>query len=429
MTAPPGFDAFFLQPEGPEAPAGPESGAARRYLALPDASSPLLLVDVSSRAAAAAAVLRWGDINGPRDLAKYTALAGAVLVGRLPSGVDIVSITPAGTPAILQALEDHGVGRPEWWCAVLTRGSSRRRGVFFVRLADGRARWAVVKFGRAPGGTEKFDREEAGLSLVAEVGGAAARCAPRSLARFDVDGYPVGVQTAMPGQDCGQLLRGPLPRAVKVRALQRVVSWTIEVARTTSAPPSALAPEWETLRAALSARSAGAAGAARAAPDAAELLPRVAGAVPAVFVHGDLADGNVVVSLRTMHAVDWESARRHGPPLWDLLYFSVNTLPLLDGVAGLEQHLAYLVSLFRGEQGASSALLFRWIRTYVDAVGLDPWLVGPLVALCWLHYAARIGFLPHEAAAADAAWPLMALLSEAWSADPALGSDWSAWRA
>lgn len=392
MAASPGFDPFFLQP----ATAGGGRGdGARRYLALPDASAPTLLVELSSRFEAAATVLRWGDIHGPRDLARFVALAGAVAAGRLPASAPVLTVAGGGVPLILEALASHGLGRAEWWHVALTRGSSLRRGVFFVRLADGggrhRGRRVVVKFARGRGQTGKFDREERGLALVESAGGVVAARAPRSLARFDVDGYPVCVQTAAPGQDLGQLLRGPLPRAVKVRALGRVVAWTIEVGRATRGP------------------SVGALG------------------VPPVFAHGDLADGNVMVTVRSMSVVDWERARPDGVPLWDLLYFAVNTLPLLDGVAGLEQTLAYLVALFRGE-ARSSAVLFRWVRSYVEAVGLDPPVVGRVVGACWRDHAERVDLMRSERDAEHAAWPLMSLLADAWSSDPLLGDGWSAWR-
>lgn len=394
MAEAPGFDPFFLLPGPGHGPGGSTGVGSRRYLALPDASSPTLLIELSSPLAAAGAVLRWGDIHGPRDLARHAALAAAVVGGRLPgSDARVVTMPSAGVPAILEALPSHGLGRATWWYVALTRGSTLRRGVFFVRLDDGRR--VVVKFARARGQTGKFDREERGLALVASVGGVVAARAPRSLARFDVDGYPVCVQTAAPGQDLGQLLRGPLPRAVKVQVLDRVVRWLVDVARTTRG-----------------AREGAAFGSG----------------VPTVFAHGDLADGNVIVTLRSMSVVDWERARADGVPLWDLLYFAVNTLPLLDDVAGLDETLAYLVALFRGERGASSALLVRWVRSYVDAVGLSTDVVGELAAACWQDHAERVDLVREEAAAEHAAWPLMELLGEAWSADPSLGAGWKVWQ-
>jgi hypothetical protein len=384
----PGFDPFFLLPAGGSGGGGGDGGE-RRYLALPDATSPTLLVELSSPFRAAGAVLQWGDIHGPRDLLRHAASAAGIAAHRPRPGTPIVSVPGGGVPAILEAMPSHGVGRAAWWYVALTRGSSLRRGVFFVRLDGGRR--VVVKFARARGQTGKFDREEAGLSLVAAAGGVVAARAPRSLARFDVDGYPVCVQTAAPGQDLGQLLRGPLPRAVKIRALERVVAWLLDVARTTRGEVGRYG-------------------------------------VPTVFAHGDLADGNVMVTLRSMSVVDWERARADGVPLWDLLYFAVNTLPLLDGVAGLEQTLAYLVSLFRGEQGASSALLFRWVRSYVEAAGLPPDAVGELAGACWRDHAERVDLMRDEAAAEHAAWPLMAMLGEVWSSDPAFAVRWTLWR-
>lgn len=383
MPAAPSVDPFFLLPST-------DGLGDRRYLALPDLTSPTLLVDLSSRRGSLSALLRWGEVRGPRDAVRLGALAVGVLLGRLPAGAPVLSI-PGGRralPKMLDELVSHGIGLPEWWCVALTRGSSLRRGVFFVRLSGGQR--VVVKFAHQRGQTGKFDREERGLALVEAAGGVIASCAPRPLARFDVDGYPVSVQTACAGQDLGHLLRGPLPRRVKVLALGRVVSWLTDVARSTRQVRSGLEPA-------------------------------------SVFVHGDLADGNVMVTMRSVAIVDWERARADGEPLWDLLYFAANTLPLLDGVGGLEPTLDYLLSLFRGEQGRSSALLFHWVQTHVDALGLEPAAVGGIVARCWRAHADRVDLVSEEAAAERRAWPLMESLSTSWSADPELGETWRAW--
>lgn len=379
----------------------------REYVALPDASSPALVVDVGRRVDAAAAIVRWGDAEGPRDLARHLALGAAIVGRRVPasaSRISVVSTLGTTTPAIVRGLADAGIGRATSWFLVLTRGSSYRRGVFFVRL-PGVEGWVVVKFARNRGQRDKFDREEHGLALAARVGGVVTPRAPRSLGRFEVDGYAASAQTAVPGQDLGQMLRGPLPRGLKVRALDRVATWLLDVARTTGGPPSGLAGRWAELR--------------RKVPAAGPLLDGLDG-VPSVFVHDDLADGNVLVSARSMHIVDWEQARPDGVPLWDLFYFVVNTLPLLDGVAGLEQNVAYLVALFRGERGPSSALVFRWLKDAVAAIGLDPGHVGRLAMLCWLEHASRFPDKHH--------WPVLERVADVWHRDPVLGPGWSVWR-
>ena len=153
-------------------------------------------------------------------------------------------------------------------------------------------------------------------------------------------------------------------------------------------------------------------------------------ALPGVLQHNDLGAWNVVVDRDgDFTAVDWESARGCGLPLWDLWYFLADALVQLDGFVG--DQVSAFGRLFRGE-ARSSSVLFRWTRTAVDALEIPEHVVGRLATLCWLHHglsgSARAESLArHAGGAATTAWAATRY-PEAWLGDPALGFGWSCWR-
>ena len=51
---------------------------------------------------------------------------------------------------------------------------------------------------------------------------------------------------------------------------------------------------------------------------------------------------------RAFMAIDWESARPAGMPLWDLCYFLADALPRLEGSADRETYLNRTLTLFAG---------------------------------------------------------------------------------
>ena len=145
--------------------------------------------------------------------------------------------------------------------------------------------------------------------------------------------------------------------------------------------------------------------------------------------HNDLGSWNVISDGQGFMAIDWESARPAGLPLWDLCYFLADALPRLEGPADRDTYLDRTLRLFGGHS-QYSALLFRWVRAAVTALAIPPVAVGPVVTLCWLHHGlsadARARALGGSAAA-----PLghLAVLGSHWLADPGLGPSWSAWTA
>jgi hypothetical protein len=195
------------------------------------------------------------------------------------------------------------------------------------------------------------------------------------------------------------------------------------MARETAAPPPALQAEL-----------------ARLAED---VLPLWAGAgvtaalvrelppVPAVLQHNDLGCWNVVVGPSGFTSVDWESAREHGLPLWDLVYFLTDALATLAGAAspGAQDELS--VELLRGDS-SRSPFLFGWVERAVRDLQIPREAVGPIVTLGWLHHGlshrTRATALRRAGGGEPASPGPLGRLARIWLTDPALGMDWRAWR-
>ena len=321
---------------------------------------------------------------------------------------------PLLVPALVRAAHALGVPSEAQWVLALGRGDDLQRAVFHL-LLGGRRRW-VVKFARVPGAADSFTRDEEGLALVGSAGGTTAAHAPTHLGRLHVAGHVGSVESAAPGRPLLELLgSAPLP------LVERIAAWVLQMGTATAAPAAALQPERQRLeREVLPAwRPLG------VPDDLVAALPDL----PAVLQHNDLGTWNVMTDGHAFMAVDWESARSAGMPLWDLCYFLADALPRAEGPADPGTYLARTLSLFAG-RSPHSPVLFGWVRAAVEALQIPPAAVGPLVTLCWLHHGLSAE-LRGRALAASAAAPLghLALLGRHWLADPALGSSWSAWRA
>ncbi len=324
------------------------------------------------------------------------------------------STQPLLVPAMVRAAHDLGVSPDAQWVLALGRGDDLQRATFHL-LAEGQRRW-VLKFARVAGAADSFARDKAGLDLVRSVAGAAAAHAPMHLGCLEVAGHTGSVETAAPGRPLLELLgKRPLP------LIDQIAAWVLRLSRTTAAPAAALQPERLRLeREVLPAwRRLG------APADLVERLPDLS----AVLQHNDLGTWNVVTDGRAFMAIDWESARPAGLPLWDLCYFLADALPRLEGSADRETYLHRTLRLYAGHS-PYSPLLFRWVRAAVRSLQIPPGAVGPLVTLCWLHHGLSSDARTH-ALGDSAAAPLghLALLGHHWLAEPALGPSWSAWAA
>jgi Phosphotransferase enzyme family len=301
-------------------------------------------------------------------------------------------------------------------------GSVVRRNAFLLFEEGAREPELVVKFSRVPGESWQFDREERGLSLALEAGGAVASHAPRQLGRTEVRGHHLSVETAGTGTKLTTLLRLPGSRRRKAAVLDSIAAWIVRVARETAAPPEALRPELERLT-----REVLPLWADRGVdPGLAEALPPL----PAAFQHNDVAEENVIVRGDGFTIIDWEWVRPRYLPVTDTVYFAARVLRLLDGALLEEERDPHFEALFSG-RAPSSPILFRWLRELVRALEIPAEAVGPLVTLTWLDQATasdRERRKAEEASGRQIPPDYMERSAATWLRNPALGPAWKAWR-
>jgi hypothetical protein len=381
--------------------------AVRRAVAWPDAADPV-----------AVATLDPGPLRqlfglDPASTGRRVAggvAASAARMGLLPSStaVTIAEMAGHGGPWPLRAA-DH---RPVGWLMSRGHGDDLQRLVFLGFDDRAGAPRVAVKLGRVPGHTAAFDGEQRGLALLAAAGREVAGRAPALLGRATVAGLPASVESAAPGRRLCDVLGGRQSRSARLRLVDAVAAWTVDLCRETRGPLNAAATaELRSL----------AAGAGRSDLQIAHL----AGAL----VHGDLGTWNIVTPGSGFTVVDWESARRPGLALSDLAYFLADALTLMSGRrAGAEDQTTAMLRLFRGDTDLSDTL-FGWIRRAATATGVAAADVGPVLTLTWLWHARspqRRQQALQDSPPATAA--PHARLAARWLVDPKLGWRWDAWR-
>src|SRR6266540_4153332 len=397
--------------------------ASSRLLPLPVAGSPMLFVDLGQRRAA-----RYGIEHGIVHTQRWRTLrnraaARSAGLGLLPEPRGAIGVAASdGPPAFLSAAREAGAIPDAEWLMLVSSGSIIRRNAFLLFPPGSRTPAQVLKFSRVPGVTAQFDRDERAAVLVAETGGSVARHAPSYLGRVELDGRTGSLETAAVGTKLTNFLRQPRPRDSKLRAVEAVARWLVEVARETAAPPEALAEERGRLeREVLPAWSE--LGVSQG------LVQRIP-PVPATFQHNDVAEENVVYSHGDFTVLDWEWAQPHGLPLGDLIYFAVHVLRIIDGAATEDARDRHFVDVMTG-RAPSSAVLFRWVRQLVDALGLTAEAVGPLVTANWLDRGS-LSLAEHRRAEEVGGRQLdpsfAERVSRTWVQHPELGPGWAAWR-
>ncbi|MFN2616187.1 MAG: phosphotransferase family protein [Thermoleophilaceae bacterium] len=402
-----------------------------RYVPLPNRLQPDLLLPLDQPVAVRYALSRWRS-SVQLDAswqARYARRLRDGVVGRLSRHIPVrgrtlvtVASRRAGAPqavaAAARVLQEPLVA----WLPTFTTGldpDSRNVVHLFARRRK-EPSW-VIKLARERGHDAIFVHEEAVLMKVRESGGALAERAPRLVARTEVGGRSASVETAAAGTGLDRLLAGRTSRRTKLKLLQAVVAWLEQVARETLAPASALGPERSRL--------------------ADQVLPpwRDSGVtdelvvglppLPAVFLHGDMWEENVVVGRDGFMALDWERARPHGFPLWDLASFASMTLGVLDGARSVDERAGHFVELWSGV-ARSSPILFRWLRSGAEAAGVPAEAVPAIVTLRWLDDPVRARREAAGSATVDArsSERLLDRLPHLWLDEPALGPGWRAWR-
>ena len=395
--------------------------AVHRYLLRPSLEDPTLVLALDHPAATRYAVTRaTGTGRGWKGI-RNAAAARLLARGPVPGSLHPLAIGSKlpEPPLLLRAAPDLGVPAGSEWYLTLGRGDQLSRNVFHLLEPGSPEPSWVLKFVRVRGYRDPFERDERGLELAASEP-ATAPHAPRLLGRLEVDGFPGSVETSASGELLSRVLdrRG----GQGLDQIERIAQWIVELGRATQTRAGALepeilrlahevVPEWSELG---------------AGQELVEALPPV----PAVLQHNDLGCWNIVVGKGSFTALDWESARRHGLPLWDLTYFLTDALVRLEQVepAGWDQ---FVLSLYRGES-RRSPFLFSWIRRVVEATGVPPDAVGAVVVLGWLHHGlshvTRSEALAREEALGYPSPPPIGRLARLWLTEPGLGPGWRRWQ-
>jgi hypothetical protein len=394
-----------------------------RLLTLPVAGTPVAILDLDARRAAAYGIRnavvheqRWRGLRN--ELA-----AGLARVGRLPAPGRAISIGAERAPPALVAAasREFDLGERDWLMLV-SLGAIVRRNAFLLFPAGDDTPAEAVKFARARGYAAQFDRDERAATLVRAAGGVVAAKAPRYIGRFEVDGYQAALEGAAQGEKLSAFLRRPVNRRRKLEMLESVATWLVQVARETAAPPDALASERGRLEQEVLTFWAG-----RGVDQSlvASLPP-----VPATFQHSDVAEENIIVSGEEFLVLDWEFAQPRGLPLADLLYFGVHVLRIVDGARTEEERDRHFVDVVTG-RAPSSPILFRWIRNLVGALELPAEAVGKLTTLNWLDRG-KLSQEEHRRAetlgGVELADSFAERASRTWLEHPQLGPGWSVWR-
>lgn len=396
-----------------------------RYLPLPGVAEPDLLLPLARTAPARYALERWRPAESRLKQARNRTVAALVRAGAVPPvrPLQFAGVRADGPPFLVRAAGAMGVPSDADWFMTLGQGDALTRAVFHLFRRDSPEPEWILKFARVPGHDEPFRRDERGLSLAQAAGETVARRAPQLLGRSECDGLPFSVETAAVGERLSTLLRRPRPHAEKLAAIERVAGWLLDVARATAHAPADLGPELKRL-----SHVVGRWVSLDAQADLVQRLPRL----PGVLQHNDLGTWNIVVRADGFTVVDWESARETGLPLWDLLYFLVDALPLLEGAETPEERAERALALLRGES-SSSRLFFDSIRRAADATEVPAEAVGVIATLCWLHHG--LSHVERDRATqrvqpgAAVTVPPVERIAAVWLADPLLGPGWNRWQA
>jgi phosphotransferase family enzyme len=394
--------------------------ATRAYLPLPGIEEPDLLLPIGGGSPARYALQQWRPaattVKRARNLVAARLAERGALFGRPHQ---IVGTRQAGPPFFIAAAARYGVPLDAEWFLTLGAGDQLTRGVFHLfRPEEARPAW-VLKFARVPGYDEPFADDEAALALAASAGATVSARAPRLLGRFEVASHHASVETAAAGERLSTMLARSRPGTSA--AIDEIAAWIVQVGEETASPSGTLREERARLE--------------REVVPAWEADPRIAAELPevsAVLQHNDLGSWNIVwAGPGFFTAVDWESARRHGLPLWDLLYFLVDVLPQFDGARSAEERVVGALRLLRGE-APSSERLFAWIRRAVASASLPLDSVGSLATLCWLDHGlshrGRGEAIARVAGGGAALLPPVERIAPVWLSDPSLGPGWSRWR-
>lgn len=398
--------------------------SARRLLPLPRAHDPVAFLPLREPAPARYALQEMFVPTRRWKRMRNSIVLPLVSRGLVPGRAQVtVAARTNGPPFLIEAARRFGTPAGATWLLSPGRGDLLARGAFHLFPEGHDHPSHLVKFSRVPGRTEPFDRDEHGLALAAAGGAAVAAHAPRLLGRMEEAGAHASVETAARGRLLTGFLVSDRRDRDRLAAIEQIADWLVHLALETASEPPAIRPELDRLaREVVPAWQH--AGATR------ELLEGL-DRLPAVLQHNDLGTWNIVVTPGGFTAVDWESASRHGLPLWDLWYLLVDALAQIDRVTDLDGRERHFVRLFRGEL-PTSRLVFEWTRRAAEASNVPLDAVGRIATLCWIHHglspADRLNDLrsvvPGELP--DYWLDLSKRVALAWLREPGLGPRWDA---
>jgi hypothetical protein len=400
---------------------------ARRLLLRPTRERPTLALPLDQPGPVSYALERWSVVDRRWKLARMRAARMLVSRGLFPAWaspvVTVATTQGDGPPTVVAAGAELGIPSDVRWFLTFGQGDALSRNAFQLFPAGSDQPEWVLKFARVAGYSERFDNDERGLLLAQAAGDVIATHVPRLVGRFDVDGVHASLETAAAGRRLRDVLVTPGEQTPKLKLIERIAGWILELGRLTQTSPETMAAERKRLR-------------SDVVPRWSELgvrseLVNELPPLPAVTQHNDLGTWNVVADDGDFVVVDWENARKAALPLWDLLYFLSDAFVLLDGLSGPEQLPASMVRLFAGE-APSSPLLFSLVRRAVETAAVPREAVGAIATLCWLSHSLSAGTHNLDLAAWTPRDPprLHGIegVARAWMAHPALGPGWSAWR-
>jgi hypothetical protein len=398
----------------------------RRLLLRPTRQRPTLALALDQPPAVAYALDHWSVVDRRWKRARVRVARELVSRGLFPSWVSpvvTVATQEPGPPVLVAAAQDLGVPTDASWFLTFGQGDALSRNAFqLFRAGRDNPEW-VLKFARVAGYSERFDNDERGLRLARDAGGPVAAHAPRLVGRFDVDGLHASVETFAAGRRLRDVLITPGDRPAKLKLIERIGGWIVELGKRTRTSPETMAPELHRLRTEVVPKWAH----LGAQPQLVDDLPQL----PAVAQHNDLGAWNVVAQDDDFVVLDWENVRRAALPLWDLLYFLGNALVLLDGPYAPEELPARMARLFAGQTSASP-LFFSWVRRGAEAASVAPDSVAAVATLCWLSHSLSAGehnvdiatFTPRDPPRMHG----LEGMASAWMENPALGPGWNVWR-
>lgn len=393
----------------------------RVVLPMPSLELPELLLPLGDVHAARRLLSTWRQPTGWLGRARYlialsTAATGAA--SRLRPVFTVGTRLP-GPPFPIAAAAPIGVPADASWFLASPGVDSQSRVVFVLASrGSARAEWAL-KVSRSRGPVAAFGTEQAALALVATTGQQLARHAPALLGRFTAHEHECSVESAAQGERLATLL--PRQGSAGLPLVESIAAWIVALGTATAGPRGSAAPELNRLEADVLPRWA-------VAFDRSSLDADTRG----VLAHHDLGCWNIVAAGDLFTALDWESARPNALPLWDLAYFLVHALPLLDGSMNEIDPAGPMLELLRGRT-PMSAVFFDWLRRGADSLGIGYDAVPAIVTLCWLHHGLshiNRGVLGPTTEGQRATFvPPVERIAPGWINDPQLGTSWPAWHA